>query len=55
LYLKQAKLRARAERYEKTQAQVALNWLISQKKIIAMPKTTNINHIKETVGLLVGA
>jgi diketogulonate reductase-like aldo/keto reductase len=39
-----------AKKYEKTQAQVALNWLISQKKIVTVPKATNIDHIKENVG-----
>jgi diketogulonate reductase-like aldo/keto reductase len=39
-----------AKKYEKTQAQVALNWLVSQKKIVAVPKATNIDHIKEIVG-----
>jgi diketogulonate reductase-like aldo/keto reductase len=39
-----------AKKYEKTQAQVALNWLISQEKIVTIPKATNIDHIKENVG-----
>ena len=39
-----------AKKYEKTQAQVALNWLISQKKIVTIPKAGNIDHIKEIVG-----
>jgi len=39
-----------AKKYEKTQAQVALNWLTSQKKIVTIPKATNIDHIKENVG-----
>jgi diketogulonate reductase-like aldo/keto reductase len=39
-----------AKKYGKTQAQVALNWLISQKKIITIPKATTINHIEENVG-----
>jgi len=39
-----------AKKYKKTQAQVALNWLISQEKIVTIPKATNIDHIKENVG-----
>lgn len=39
-----------AKKYEKTQAQVALNWLILQKKIVTIPKATNLDHIKENVG-----
>jgi diketogulonate reductase-like aldo/keto reductase len=41
-----------AKKYEKTQAQVSLNWLISQEKIITIPKATSIEHIKENVGAL---
>jgi diketogulonate reductase-like aldo/keto reductase len=37
-------------KYHKTQAQVALNWLISNKKIITIPKASNIDHIRENVG-----
>jgi diketogulonate reductase-like aldo/keto reductase len=39
-----------AKKYEKTQAQVALNWLISQKNIVTIPKANNIEHIKENAG-----
>jgi diketogulonate reductase-like aldo/keto reductase len=39
-----------ARKYGKTQAQVALNWLISQKKIIAVPKASSFEHIRENVG-----
>lgn len=41
-----------AKKYGKTQAQVSLNWLISQEKIITIPKAKNIKHIKENVGAL---
>jgi diketogulonate reductase-like aldo/keto reductase len=41
-----------AEKYGKTQAQVSLNWLISQEKIITIPKAKSIKHIKENVGAL---
>lgn len=39
-----------AKKYNKTQAQVALNWLVSNKKIVAIPKASSINHIKENAG-----
>ncbi len=41
-----------AKKYGKTQAQVALNWLISQKKIIAVPKASSFKHIKENLGAI---
>jgi len=41
-----------AKKYGKTQAQVALNWLISQKKIIAVPKASSLKHIKENLGAI---
>lgn len=39
-----------AERYSKTQAQVALNWLVHNKKIVAIPKASSINHLRENAG-----
>ena len=39
-----------AKKYGKTQAQVALNWLISQKKIITIPRASSFEHIKENLG-----
>lgn len=39
-----------AEKYDKTQAQVALNWLISNRTIITVPKASNLSHIKENAG-----
>jgi diketogulonate reductase-like aldo/keto reductase len=39
-----------AKKYGKTQAQVALNWLISKKKIVAVPKASSFEHIKENAG-----
>ena len=35
-----------ANRYNRTMAQVALNWLISHPSVIAIPKATNPLHIK---------
>jgi diketogulonate reductase-like aldo/keto reductase len=40
------------EKYNKTLAQVAINWLISKKNIITIPKSTNIEHLKENLGAL---
>ena len=41
-----------AEKYGKTQAQVAINWLINQKNVITIPKASNIKHLKENIGAL---
>lgn len=39
-----------AERYGKTQGQVALNWLISQEWVVAIPKASKIEHLRENAG-----
>ncbi len=36
-----------ANKYDKTQNQIILNWIINEKKIIALVKSTNINRINE--------
>lgn len=36
-----------ANKYNRTMAQVALNWLISHSSVIAIPKSENPEHIKE--------
>lgn len=36
-----------ANRYDRTMAQVTLNWLISHPSVIVIPKATNPAHIKE--------
>ena len=36
--------------YGKTQIQVALNWLISQENVIAIPKSSNPEHLAEITG-----
>jgi diketogulonate reductase-like aldo/keto reductase len=41
-----------ALKYKKTLAQIAINWLISKKNIITIPKSTNIEHLKENLGAL---
>jgi diketogulonate reductase-like aldo/keto reductase len=40
-----------AQKYNKTQNQVALNWLISQG-VTAIPKTVNLKHLEENAGAL---
>jgi diketogulonate reductase-like aldo/keto reductase len=41
-----------ALKYNKTLAQIAINWLISKKNIITIPKSTNTEHLKENLGAL---
>ena len=38
-----------AEKYDKTKAQIAINWLISKKNIITIPKSMNFEHLKENL------
>ncbi len=38
------------KKYNKTAAQVALNWFISKENVIAIPKAINLNHLKENAG-----
>jgi diketogulonate reductase-like aldo/keto reductase len=39
-------------KYNKTLGQIAINWLISKKNIITIPKSTNIEHLKENMGAI---
>jgi len=39
-----------AREYNKTFAQICLNWLISKKPVIVIPKAINIRHLKENAG-----
>jgi diketogulonate reductase-like aldo/keto reductase len=41
-----------AEKYNKTPAQIAINWLISQKNVITLSKTSTIEHLKENLGAI---
>jgi diketogulonate reductase-like aldo/keto reductase len=41
-----------AAKYGKTQAQVAINWLISKKNVVTIVKATNAKHLKENLGAL---
>ncbi|TFH14865.1 aldo/keto reductase [Candidatus Bathyarchaeota archaeon] len=38
------------EKYEKTYAQISLNWLISQEKVVAIPKASTLEHTHENLG-----
>ncbi|MBC7094433.1 aldo/keto reductase [Thermococcus sp.] len=40
------------EKYGKTAAQVALNWLIWKENVVAIPKATNKDHIRENFGAM---
>lgn len=39
-----------AKKYQKTQAQIAINWLISQKNVVTLAKSANLEHLKENLG-----
>jgi diketogulonate reductase-like aldo/keto reductase len=39
-----------AEKYGKTQAQVALNWILSHKRMVAVAKASSTDHIRENLG-----
>lgn len=39
-----------ARKYEKTQSQIAINWLISQKNIATLFKTSSVKHLEENIG-----
>lgn len=41
------KLEIISEKYNKTMAQITLNWLISHTPVIAIPKAINIDHIND--------
>jgi diketogulonate reductase-like aldo/keto reductase len=39
-----------AKKYQKSQSQVALNWLISQGNVLAIPKSSNPIHLLDIMG-----
>lgn len=45
-------LKRLAKKYEKTIAQLMLSWVISNKPVIAIPRTTNIKHLFENAQLV---
>lgn len=38
------------EKYGKTPSQIAINWLISQKNVITLTKSSNLEHLEEDMG-----
>jgi len=38
-----------AKKYDKTQAQIALNWIISKKNVVTIVKASDTKHLKENV------
>ena len=48
--LKNKTLAEIAAKYGKTTAQVALNWLVSKKNVIAIPKAADVEHVTENAG-----
>jgi len=43
-------LDAIAIKYAKTRAQIALNWLIAKEPVVAIPKASNLEHVRENAG-----
>jgi aryl-alcohol dehydrogenase-like predicted oxidoreductase len=41
-----------ASKYNKTPSQIAINWLISQKNVVTLSKTSNLQHLEENLGAL---
>ena len=41
-----------ARKYNKTQAQIAINWLISKKRIVTIKQSTKVGHLKENLGAI---
>lgn len=39
-----------SEKYSKTPAQIALNWLISKDFVVTIPKASNMKHVEENAG-----
>ncbi len=48
--LKNKVLAAVAAKHGKTIAQAALNWLVSRKNVIAIPKASSVEHVRENAG-----
>lgn len=40
------------KKYKKTENQVAINWLISQKNVVTISRSRNVDHLKENLGSL---
>jgi diketogulonate reductase-like aldo/keto reductase len=47
-----AVLKKMCDKYKKTPAQIAINWLITQDHVITLAKTRSIEHLKENLGAI---
>jgi diketogulonate reductase-like aldo/keto reductase len=45
-------IEALAEKYNKTPIQIAINWLISQDHVVAISKTSSVEHLHENLGAI---
>jgi diketogulonate reductase-like aldo/keto reductase len=50
--LKAGKVREIASKYGKTPIQIALNYLISRPRVVAIPKAEKVEHVREIAGAL---
>jgi diketogulonate reductase-like aldo/keto reductase len=41
-----------SEKYQKTPAQVALNWLSSKPNVFPIPRASTVDHVMENLGAL---
>lgn len=41
-----------AKKYDKTPAQIAINWLLSQDNVVTLSKTRSAEHLKENLGAI---
>jgi len=41
-----------AQKYHKTRAQIAINWLLSKPKLITIPRSSNLSHLEDNLGAL---
>jgi len=41
-----------SKKYGKTKAQIAINWLVSKKNIVTIPKSTSLDHLKENLSAI---
>ncbi len=39
-----------SEKYSRTQAQIAVNWLVAHKNVIAIPRTRSVERLRENLG-----
>ncbi|NUM25280.1 MAG: aldo/keto reductase [Candidatus Buchananbacteria bacterium] len=40
------------QKYQKSAAQIAINWLVSQPNVVTLSKSTNISHLEDNLGAL---